>query len=152
MQLFAQSIIEILQALHGVAVFVLLVALIMGGLFLFFVSRQNWKHILVAGQTAAISYLTVFGLGLLIYPVFRVDVRAALLDKTFPQATALFEIKEHLAALAAFVAIAMLILGIFGHLRRAGISRKMVYATLASLLGLFSLALMVLGFSFTAYY
>jgi predicted permease len=43
----------------------------------------------------AIAYLATFVLGTLIYPAFRVYVRAAYFDTQVPLATGAFEIKEH---------------------------------------------------------
>ncbi len=43
--------------------------------------------------------------GFLLYPHFRVNVRAAFLDEQVPWATKLFEIKEHLAVFALPVAL-----------------------------------------------
>lgn len=45
------------------------------------------------------AYSTALALGMLIYPTFRVRVRHEFLDTQVPLATALFEIKEHAAAL-----------------------------------------------------
>ncbi len=44
-------------------------------------------------------YTAVFGLGALIYPVFRIRVRAEYFDQLLPAATGLFEAKEHWAAI-----------------------------------------------------
>ncbi|MBI2435426.1 MAG: hypothetical protein HYV26_21440 [Candidatus Hydrogenedentes bacterium] len=46
-----------------------------------------------------IAYSAAFLLGAIIYPTFRVRVRHEYLDQAVPLATALFEVKEHLAAL-----------------------------------------------------
>lgn len=46
-----------------------------------------------------IAYLVTFVLGALIYPVYRLDVRIALVEYRLPWAIGLFEIKEHWAAL-----------------------------------------------------
>jgi hypothetical protein len=59
----------------------------------------------------AISYASTWILGTLIYPTFRVRVRADLLDKTYPWATGLFEIKEHAATLIVFPVIAIYAMG-----------------------------------------
>lgn len=61
---------------------------------------------LYAKVTGAL-YLVTFTLGLLVYPAFRVDVRAAYFDAELPLATGFFEVKEHwlglgLLALAAY--------------------------------------------------
>lgn len=56
-------------------------------------------------------YIGTFVLGALIYPTFRVEVRAAVFDETMPWLTGLFEMKEHLAALGLMPAIGIIILG-----------------------------------------
>jgi hypothetical protein len=54
--------------------------------------------LLVALQVAALVT------GALVYPAFRVHVRAAFMDATAPTLTGLFEIKEHWGVIAAFAA------------------------------------------------
>lgn len=63
-------------------------------------------HALVLG----IAYLSTYALGALIYPTFRVRVRAALLDPVYPWATGLFEIKEHAATLMLAPVLAIFLL------------------------------------------
>lgn len=60
---------------------------------LFRIKRMHTRILLV-------SYGLTFLLGCVIYPTFRVRVRHDFLDAQVPLATALFEIKEHLAVLA----------------------------------------------------
>lgn len=55
----------------------------------------------------AAAYLSTYALGALVYPTFRVRVRAALLDPTYPWATGLFEIKEHAATLVLIPVLAL---------------------------------------------
>lgn len=57
------------------------------------------------------AYGAAFALGALLYPTFRVRVRATLFDPLLPWATGLFELKEHLASvgLVAVVALALLL-------------------------------------------
>jgi hypothetical protein len=52
------------------------------------------------------AYVTVFFVGALVYPTFRVRVRHEYFDKCVPWATGLFEVREHWAAigLALFIA------------------------------------------------
>jgi hypothetical protein len=45
------------------------------------------------------AYAVVYAFGALAYPAFRINRRAALLDKELPWATGLFEVKEHWGAL-----------------------------------------------------
>ena len=56
-------------------------------------------------------YLLTMLMGTIIYPAFRVEVRAELFDTTMPWLTGLFEIKEHLAALGIVPAIMLLVIG-----------------------------------------
>ena len=69
-----------------------------------------WSRVLRGARTAlrlrrvyppviAVAYLLTFGLGLWLYPQFRVEVRAAYLDIHYPLLTALFEVKEHWLAI-----------------------------------------------------
>jgi hypothetical protein len=51
------------------------------------------------------AYTVDFLLGSIIYPTFRVRVRADYFDPHIPQATGLFEIKEHWAAVGMGLAI-----------------------------------------------
>lgn len=56
------------------------------------------------------AYAATLALGMLIYPTFRVRVRHEFLDTQVPIATALFEIKEHAAALALLPVIVLFVL------------------------------------------
>lgn len=68
---------------------------------------QIRMHSLMAGGFYAASFF----LGAIIYPAFRVDVRAALFDAEMPWLTGIFEIKEHLAAIGIVPAIAIIVMG-----------------------------------------
>ena len=57
-----------------------------------------------------LSYSTCMLLGALLYPTFRVRVRYEYFDTALPWATALFEIKEHAAALALFPVLLLFVL------------------------------------------
>jgi hypothetical protein len=63
---------------------------------------------------APASVIPQFGLGLLLYPAYRIHVRAADFDKNAPHLTQLFDFKEHLAAvgLALVVGGALLARGV----------------------------------------
>ena len=61
-------------------------------------------------QIAFWCYLVVFALGGLIYPTFRIRVRAAYFDSVLPWATGLFEVKEHLAAIGLGLMLALFFL------------------------------------------
>jgi len=49
-------------------------------------------------RAVVVLYVTTVLLGMLLYPSFSIDVRAAFLDAHRPWATGLFEVKEHAAA------------------------------------------------------
>ncbi|NKB68944.1 MAG: hypothetical protein GKR89_17900 [Candidatus Latescibacteria bacterium] len=66
--------------------------------------KKNLQQLYV--KIAFISYCAVFALGALIYPTFRVRVRAEYFDAELPHATGLFEVKEHWAALGLALFIA----------------------------------------------
>ncbi len=61
-------------------------------------------------QVTLALYLAALLLGSIIYPAFRVEVRAAHLDVVHPWATGLFEIKEHWVALGIPLVIAQVLL------------------------------------------
>lgn len=50
-------------------------------------------------RTFVTAYLAAFVSGILIYPTFRIRVRAEWLDSTHPFVVSLFEMKEHLGLL-----------------------------------------------------
>ena len=78
-------------------------------------------HEKLYARLLGIFYAISFLLGAAIYPAFRVNVRAEYFDPHLPWATALFEIKEHLATLglAATAGIVLLSIAIDRPLTRA---------------------------------
>jgi hypothetical protein len=146
MPLFGSNVIGLLQSFHSIFGLVLVVSLVMGLAFLYAVAEPNWKHIRVAAGVASLSYLATFVFGLLVYPVFRVNIRAEFLDKNAPHITGLFEIKEHLAALGAFVAITLLVLIAFAHLPKAPLSVKQLFGGLFVTFTILSAGVMTLAF------
>ena len=60
--------------------------------------------------TSVILYAAAFLVGALIYPVFRVRIRADYFDPDLPWATSLFEIKEHFAAVGFVLILSLFIL------------------------------------------
>lgn len=146
MKLFAQSIIGPLNVVHGVVAFVLFVAILMACIFTFAVGASNWKHVVISSTTAAAAFLlTVLG-GWIIYPVFHIDVRAAYLDASHPAIAGLFTIKEHLAAVGAFVALGVLVLGLFGRLQTASSFRRQLFGGLLAMMALITGCIFVLAF------
>ncbi len=63
------------------------------------------------GTLTTAAFTACYLTGCLIYPTFRVRVRAELFDGTLPWATGLFEAKEHLATLGlvAVVSLALML-------------------------------------------
>lgn len=85
--------------------------------------------------------------GLLLYPQFRVDVRAACFDPTYPLATGFYEVKEHWLAIGLPVAISYQALARRGGASLAGAGFHVLglllalIITAATLIGLGVLAL-----------
>ncbi len=68
------------------------------------------KRVQLHARTLLVAYLTTFVLGSLLYPTFRVRVRAEFLDRVYPWATGLFEIKEHAATLTLIPVVGIFLL------------------------------------------
>lgn len=100
--LFLEPVAKLLLYLHFIGVIVLAGSLTHNVLLVYnylrkrYIKRRLEKFYV---KVSCITYALVFGLGALLYPVFRVRVRAEYFDTTLPWATGLFEIKEHWAAL-----------------------------------------------------
>lgn len=73
-------------------------------------ARPRLQRLYATVTTAA--FLACFVLGLLIYPTFRVEVRAAYFDPQLPLATGFFEVKEH------WLGLGLLAVGAFWPLSR----------------------------------
>ncbi|PIZ00239.1 hypothetical protein COY62_03700 [bacterium (Candidatus Howlettbacteria) CG_4_10_14_0_8_um_filter_40_9] len=108
--LFLENISSILLGIHLVTAIVSLIALLAAFSYIVLASNKDWKTGVKASILGAWGYIVTFVLGLLIYPVFRVKVRAADFDKVRPWATGIFEVKEHIGAIALFAAIAVIVL------------------------------------------
>ena len=62
--------------------------------------REPWRgRARLFGLLVPALFLAAFVVGLMLYPAWRIDVRAAVLDARSPATSAAFELKEHLAAL-----------------------------------------------------
>lgn len=73
-------------------------------------SRRHDPRIRTHALVLGVAYLSTYLLGALIYPTFRVRVRAELLDRHYPWATGLFEIKEHAASIVLIPVLAIFLL------------------------------------------
>ena len=105
--IFLEDFARVFLAFHLLFSFASLILLFPACLYVVFRETPDWpfgKNLTLLG---AGSYILNLLTGILIYPVFKVNVRAYDFDKNKQWATALFEIKEHLAALGLFAAIAL---------------------------------------------
>ncbi|UCG49549.1 MAG: hypothetical protein JSU94_07170 [Phycisphaerales bacterium] len=98
---FLEDFYEILLLMHLFVTFVLvgsmthnllIVARYVRGRF----ARQKAEYLFV--KISFWAYVVVYVLGALIYPAFRIHIRAAYFDASIPWATGLFEVKEHWGA------------------------------------------------------
>ena len=98
---------SVLLVLHAISAGVLAGASIHNGLMGYaFLRRGEMGNVRLRRLYPAvlgIAFILTFSLGALVYPTFRVEVRAAWLDEQLPWVTMLFEIKEHLLAIAGLV-------------------------------------------------
>ncbi len=76
------------------------IKLLRGGVF-------QTRLVRIYGQTIGALYLAVFACGLIVYPTYRYYVRGLYLDRYFPAASNLFDMKENLAALGLPLALAL---------------------------------------------
>ena len=95
-------ILKALLVLHGVAAAALAGAAVHNALLAwrrsFGDGEVNESLRRVYARVIGWLYPAVFLLGCVLYPAFRVEVRAAWLDEAYPLAKACFEIKEHALA------------------------------------------------------
>jgi len=106
--LFLANYIPLLKSLHGGIGIISLLALGFGVFLIITQRRIDWNAGLKASLIGILGYIFSFVLGLLIYPVFRVKVRAEYFDQKLPWLTGLFEIKEYVSAIGLFVAFVLL--------------------------------------------
>jgi len=146
MKLVGEEFYGLLVTGHGIAALTMFVAFLVGSLFLFATAEINWKHVRNAGMVGSISYLLTFLFGWWIYPVFKVDVRTAILDPSLPHVTGIFEIKEHMAAIGAFLALAIILLSTFGKLTKTTRKRRLAYTGMFASLVIIANTVLVLAF------
>jgi amino acid permease len=106
--LFLENYASILKSLHGGIGILSLLALGFGVYLIISQRKIDWNAGLKSSLVGILAYLISFILGLLIYPVFRIKVRAEYFDPQLPWLTGLFEIKEYLGAIGLFVALVLL--------------------------------------------
>jgi hypothetical protein len=106
--LFLENYAPILKSLHG-GIGILSLLTLGFGVYLIIKRRAiDWSSGLKSSLIGILAYLFSFVFGLLIYPVFRVKVRAEYFDPKIPWATGLFEIKEYVGAIGLFIAFVLL--------------------------------------------
>lgn len=106
--LFLENYVSILKSLHGGIGILSLVALGFGVYLIIKQRKIDWNAGIKASLVGISAYLLSFILGLLIYPVFRIKVRAEYFDPQLPWLTGLFEIKEYVGAIGLFIALVLL--------------------------------------------
>mgnify|MGYP005858345311 CR=1 FL=1 len=106
--LFLENYAPILKSFHGGIGILSLIALGFGVYLIIKQRKIDWSSGLKASLIGILAYLISFILGLLIYPVFRIKVRAEYFDPQLPWLTGLFEIKEYLGAIGLFIALILL--------------------------------------------
>lgn len=109
MVLFLEAYAKAFLSFHGFISFLAVVFMAAGVYLLYKRKAIDWGSGLSLVRWGGITYIVSFILGLLIYPVFRVKVRAEYFDGSLPWATGIFEIKEHLASIGLFISIALLL-------------------------------------------
>lgn len=108
-------IAKILLLLHAAAAIVLIGSTTHNGILAYFHWRGSARRRVLQRIYVRIvswAYLVTFVLGLVIYPPFRVRVRADYLDEEVPLATGFFEVKEH------WLAVGLLVLLVYRVLAR----------------------------------
>ena len=148
--IFLEPTIKIFFAIHGLVAMATLIALTIAWLG-FFKRSASLKSVNLWSLIGAAGYIFTWLFGLLIYPVFRVRVRAEYFDPNLPWATGLFEIKEHLSSLGLFAALALLVIILMdfrGDKRIAG--KNTSHAFLLYFVWLITVTTAVIGFILTS--
>jgi hypothetical protein len=108
--IFLETSAKAFLGLHLLAALATLFFLFLAVLYLLFREEPDWQLGAKLTLWGSAAYVLTWALGLLIYPVFRVKVRAAYFDPQIPWATGLFEVKEHVGSLGLFAALALVLL------------------------------------------
>ncbi|OGZ23331.1 MAG: hypothetical protein A3A08_02380 [Candidatus Nealsonbacteria bacterium RIFCSPLOWO2_01_FULL_41_9] len=144
--LFLENYAPVLKGIHGGLGIISLFALAFGVYLIIRRAKIDWSSGLKASLAGIWAYILTFILGLLIYPVFRIKVRAEYFDLKLPWLTGLFEIKEYVTAIGFFVALVLL--GYY-YFFRIGEAEKPIKQSFINLL--FILFLITLFSAFTGY-
>jgi hypothetical protein len=138
-----------LMAIHGLAAYLMIMLFSYSYYILYGVYRtgryKKLDYEKGVSRTGYLFFLLTFFLGAVIYPAFRVYVRADYFDPELRYGTGLFEIKEHLAFFTFLVYTAFIALGRTDFRKEPAMFRP--YLTLATI-GVVSIwVLVILGFT-----
>ncbi len=143
--LFLENYASIFKSLHGGIGILSLIALGFGVYLIIKQRKIDWNAGLKASLVGIISYLLSFILGLLIYPVFRIKVRAEYFDPKLPWLTGLFEIKEYVGAIGLFIALVLLGYYLFFKIEQSEKPIKQSFINLLFVLFLITLFKAIIG-------
>lgn len=143
--LFLENYASILKSLHGGIGILALIALGFGVYLIISQRKIDWNAGLKASLVGILAYLLSFLFGLLIYPVFRIKVRAEYFDPKLPWLTGLFEIKEYIGVIGLFVALVLLGYYLFFKIDQAEKPIKQSFINLLFILFLITLFKAVVG-------
>ena len=143
--LFLENYASILKSLHGGIGVLSLIALGFGVYLIISQRKIDWSAGLKVSLVGILAYLLSFILGLLIYPVFRIRVRAEYFDPQLPWLTGLFEIKEYLGAIGLFIAFVLLAYYYFFKIEESEKPIKQSFINLVFVLFLITLFKAVVG-------
>lgn len=149
MELFLESLAKPFLILHLIVTIVAFGFLGVAVSFLVFKKNPDWDKGIRNAVRGSWGYIVTFITGLLIYPVFRVKVRAEDFDVSRQWATALFEIKEHTIAIALFAAIGILLYNYMTDIKKADEGTKKFYMYLVMFSFLAFVVAAIIGFILT---
>lgn len=143
--MFLETLAKSFLGFHGMISMVTLVSFLLS--FGYLVLRQDpeWHKGRIWGLVGSVSYVITFVLGLMIYPVFRIQVRMYDFDINRQWATGIFEIKEHISVLAFFAVIVISILSLYRNLEESELWIKRLYFFSISISFLIILIISVIG-------
>lgn len=147
--LFLENSASLLLIVHLVLAIITLVGLI-GGFIQIIKKRPDWKKINRFVIIGSLGYLITWILGLLIYPVFRVNVRAVSFDSYLPWATGLFEVKEHVGSIGLIATLALFAFAYYFGKEDSSRTVKLTYAQLITFVLLVTLFKAAAGIILTA--
>ncbi len=110
---FLETFVKGYLAVHLFLAIATFWGLLLGIYFLLVKKKSEWGIGNKIVLWSSVFYVLTWVFGLLIYPVFRVNVRAYNFDLNLKWATALFEIKEHVSSIGLFLALGLIVLSFY---------------------------------------